>query len=135
MKTVFVDANVFLRFLTVDDQGQHDRAVRLFRDAAAGRVSLLCGPPVLFEIAWTLRSAYRQSAEKILDVLGAIVAMPNLRLLDREIAEEALALARSSRQDFADAYIAASAQAAGADEMATFTRKHFERMGTRLASL
>ena len=29
MNTWFVDANVFLRFLTIDDQGQHGQAARL----------------------------------------------------------------------------------------------------------
>ena len=31
MKRVFVDANVFLRFFTKDDAGQHARAAKLFR--------------------------------------------------------------------------------------------------------
>lgn len=59
-KTVFVDSNVFLRFFTVDDAGQHERAAQLFEKAAAGKVKLVTGPPVRFEIAWTLRSAYDQ---------------------------------------------------------------------------
>lgn len=62
MKSVFVDANVFLRFFTKDDDGQHEQAERLFRAGAEGEVVLISGPPVLFEVAWTLRAAYRQSA-------------------------------------------------------------------------
>lgn len=129
MKTIFVDANVFLRFFTLDDRGQHDQAARLFQQAAAGKVALATGPPVLFEIAWTLRSAYRQSNAKALEVLSAIAAVPGLVLTDRRIVEAALALAKTSGQEFADAYIASASREVAADEVATFNRKHFDRLG------
>ena len=135
MKTVFVDANVFLRFFTTDDAGQHERAAALFRLAAGGKVALVTGPPVLFEIAWTLRAAYRQPNDKVLDALSAIAATPGVTLLDRDLVEEAIALARGQEVEFADAYIAASARKAGADEIATFNRKYFERTGAALARL
>ncbi len=54
MTTWFVDANIFLRFLTVDGQGQHQKAVRLFEAAHREECRLVTGPPVLFELAWTL---------------------------------------------------------------------------------
>lgn len=132
MKTLFVDANVFLRFFTVDDKGQHDQAAALLRQAAAGKVALLTGPPVLFEIAWTLRSAYRQANAKVLDVLSAIAALPGLQLLDARIIDNALTLARASGQEFADAYIASASCEAAVDEVATFNRKHFESLGVPL---
>jgi predicted nucleic acid-binding protein len=57
VSAVFVDAKVFLRFFTQDDQGHHARATMLLRRAAAGEIALVAGPPVLFEIAWVLRTA------------------------------------------------------------------------------
>lgn len=135
MKTVFVDANVFLRFFTTDDEGHHRRAASLFRNAADGKVRLVTGPPVLFEIAWTLRSAYSVTREKVVDALGRIVSLPGLRLTDAETVEEALGLAKSSSQEFADAYIAVLAKREGAHSVATFNRKHFERMGTTVESI
>jgi predicted nucleic acid-binding protein len=135
MKMVFVDANVFLRFFTVDDRGQHEQAAELFRLAAAGKIALVTGPPVLFEIAWTLRSAYRQTNEKVLDVVAAIAALPGLQLTDMHVVEGALALARASGQEFADAYIAAASRQAGAHEVATFNRKHFDQLGVTIHAL
>jgi len=132
MKTVFIDANVFLRFFTTDDAGQHDRATGLFRLAAARKVALVTGPPVLFEIAWTLRSAYDQPRTKVLDVLSAIAALPGLELTDSRAVEEALVLARASDQEFADAYIVAASRQWGAGEIATFNQKHFEKLGAVL---
>lgn len=132
---VFVDANVFLRFFTADDRGQAARAEQLFRRADAGEVALVGGPPVLFELAWTLRSAYRQSGPQVCDVLSAILSLGGLELTDRAQVEEAVRLARATGQDFADAYIAASVPSTRSDELATFNRKHFTRLGTPLYSL
>ena len=132
MKRIFVDANVFLRFFTLDDQGQHERAAGLLRQAEAGKVALVTGPPVLFEIAWTLRAAYKQTNMKVLEALSAIAALPGLELTDARIVEEALTLAKISGQEFADAYIAAVSQQIGADGVATFNRAHFEKLAVTL---
>ena len=132
MKRVFVDSNVFLRFFTHDDAGQHKVAARLFRDAAAGNCELIAGPPVLFEIAWTLRAAYRLPRQKVLEAITAIRALPGLRLADETLVDEALLAARQSGQEFADAYIFASAKESGADAIATFNRPHFENLGAVL---
>ena len=132
---VFVDANVFLRFFTADDRGQAARAEHLFRRAAAGELALVTGPPVLFELVWTLRSAYKQSKIQVLTALKAVLALSGLELSDRTIVEEAVRLASASGQEFADAYIAASVSATGTDELATFNRAHFDRLGTPLYRL
>ncbi len=132
MKRIFVDANVFLRFFTGDDPSQHGTAEKLFREAAAGKVPLVTGPPVLFEIAWTLRSAYDLAPEKVLDVLSRIASLPGLELADRPVVEDAISVAKASGQEFADSYIFASARRLGAGAVATFNRKDFLKMGATL---
>jgi predicted nucleic acid-binding protein len=132
---VFVDANVFLRFFTADDEGQAARAEHVFRRAAAGDLALVTGPPVLFELVWTLRSAYKQSKIQVLTALKAVLALRGLELSDRALVEEAVRLASASGQEFADAYIAASVAAAGGGALATFNRRHFDRLGTPLYHL
>ena len=129
MKPVFVDANVFLRFFTKDDTGQHARAAKLFRAGAEGHALLVSGPPVLFEVAWTLRAAYGQSARDVLDVLEAILALPGLSLTDAAVCTEAVRLSRDSGVDFPDAYIAALAKACGAEAIATFNLSDFRKLG------
>lgn len=125
----FVDANLFLRFFTSDDIGQHAIAARLFRAAAAGEVELLTGPPVLFEVAWTLRSAYGLKADKVLSVLRAIAGLPGLTLSDSEVVDHAMLIADEQGGEFADAYIWAQAQAMGADAVATLNIRDFKRLG------
>ncbi len=131
MKRLFVDANVFLRVLADDDEGQSGKARELFAEAAAGRVALVTGPPVLFEIAWTLRSRYRMTAGDVLAVMEAVLGTPGLETADAERVREAIDLARKSGGDFADAYVAAMGRATACDAVATFNTKDFVRMDTR----
>ena len=134
MKRVFADANVFLRLFTGDDHGQQARAAGLLEDAEKGRVRLVCSPPVLFEVVWTLRSFYKLSRDEVLDVVARVLATPGLELADRARVEEALRRARAAQQEFADAYIAASVDSTGCESIATFNREHFTRLGVRLHS-
>jgi predicted nucleic acid-binding protein len=135
MTSWFVDANIFLRFLTVDDRGQHERAARLFEKAAKGQVRLVCGPPVLFELAWTLRAAYKTPGAKVVEILSAIYSMPGITLTDEPLVASALTLASETGVEFADAYIAASARASACSGVATFDRKDFVRLGVEIADL
>ena len=135
MKRVFVDVNVFLRFFTEDDAGQHTCAAKLFRAAAEGGIALLVGPPVLFEVAWTLRAAYARTPVQVADVLEAILSLPGLSLTDASVCTKALRLARDSGVEFPDAYIAALAETCGADAVATFNLADFRRLGSRCHTL
>lgn len=126
---------MFFRFLTVDDQGHHERAVRLFEAARAGECRLVTGPPVLFELAWTLRAAYKTPRARVIEILSAVFAMPGMTLTDAPRVAEALSLASAAGSEFADGYIAASARTAGCAGMATFDRKDFAKLGVELAQL
>jgi len=127
VKRVYVDSNVFLRFLTVDDAGQHEKAARLFRKVVEEKICLVTGPPVLFEVAWTLRSAYGLDRESVLDVIERIIAIPGLELTDGAVAAGAVSLAREHGLDFADAYVVANAHNAQATAIATFNVRHFKK--------
>jgi len=131
----FVDSNIFLRFLTVDDRGQHPKAARFLEKVARGECRAVCGPPVLFELAWTLRAAYKTPRAEVLRILSAIYAMPGIVLVDAPLVAAALTLAGEADSEFADAYIAASAKAAGCAGVATFNARDLARFGLRLADL
>ncbi len=131
MKEIFVDTNVFLRLFDTSEPRQTLQAKTLFERAAQDKVCLIVGPPVLFELAWVLKSAMNRSNSEILDVLEAITAWKGLKVLDKEYVERAIALAKTARQGFADAYIAVTAQDRGF-EIATFNQKHFSKLGASL---
>jgi predicted nucleic-acid-binding protein len=133
MTTWFVDSNIFLRFLTVDDRGQHDKAVLLFEAARNRECRLVTGPPVLFELAWTLRAAYKVPRVRVLEILKAVFATPGLILTDTAVVADALTLAAAADAEFADAYIAAASRAAECSGVATFNLKDFAKLGVELA--
>jgi predicted nucleic acid-binding protein len=133
MKTLFIDSNVLLRFFTVDDAGKNERATELLKSAAEGKVRLLCGPPVFFEVAWTLRAAYGVSPVRIMAALQMLFALPNLEFTDRNVVAAVLTSSSLTDIEFADAYIAASVRSTGCDGVATFNAKDFRRLGLEIA--
>jgi predicted nucleic acid-binding protein len=132
MTRVFVDANVFLRLFTRGPEDHRVRARELLRAAEAGEVELVTGPPVFFEAAWVLRSCYHRTRDEVLAVLEHIAGFPGLSLTDAPLVDRALDLARRHGTDFPDAYIAASRERADCHAVATFNRRHFERMDAPL---
>ncbi len=135
MKKVFVDTNLFIRYLVNDITEMADLVERLFDNAEKGEVSLVTGLPVFFELAWTLKSFYKKSREYIHECLLSIMGIPGLEILDAELLERALEIYGNTTTDFGDAYIVASAEAVQADSIATFNRKHFKNLGIELYDL
>jgi predicted nucleic acid-binding protein len=132
----FVDANIFIRlFAEQDDKGQVAQSERLLLAAQKGDVDLVTGPPVFFEIAWVLGQRYKVPNRKILDVLEAILSFPNLRVLDKEQVIAAIDIARTKESAFADSYIMVTADNVKADNVATFNKKYFSKLGAHLYPL
>jgi predicted nucleic acid-binding protein len=134
MRKYFVDTNVFLRFYTADDKRQQATAEAILLKAKAGEIELFCGPPVFFEVAWVLRSRYKISDTDILDRLESMLTIPNLRVSDGDYVKQAIALARESKQSYADAYIAVVAKNEQIGVI-TFNKKHFIKFGVPLYQL
>ena len=53
---VFVDTNLFLRYITNDVPEQADAVERLLQRAGAGEITLITNSLVICEIVWTLES-------------------------------------------------------------------------------
>jgi predicted nucleic acid-binding protein len=134
MKNILIDTNILIRLFDASEPSQTEKAKRLFEEAKKGQVSLVIAPPVLFEVAWVLRSAMKKTNEEILDVLEAITSWPGLKTLDSDLAREAIALGRSRKQGFADAYLAATAQQHDL-QIATFNENHFKKLSVLLFDL
>ena len=128
MPEIFLDSNVFLRFLVHDDQGQAQEAEDVFIKASNKEIDLITGPPVFFEVAWTLSTWAKWPNDRILNALSAMTGIPNLRLIDENLVIEAILLAKENSQGFADAYIAVTAKKRGA-KVATFNSRHFAKLG------
>lgn len=128
MDELFVDTNVFLRFLTNDDPGKARRAQQLFERAVAGESTLRTSLLVVAEIVWTLESYYELDRADIADKIAKILNTPNLRCEAAAIVRQAVDLYAERNIDFIDAFHACALQAEGATRIVTFDRKHFRRV-------
>jgi len=124
---VFVDTNVFLRFLTNDDPVKAKRAEMLFRQAIQGKIQLITSLLVIAEIVWTLESFYHLTKTDIASKVEIILNTPNLLCPEAEIIVMALDLYVQGNMDFIDAFHAYDLQAQGLLQIATYDRKHFNR--------
>ncbi|GAB5550166.1 MAG: PIN domain-containing protein [Sandaracinaceae bacterium] len=124
---VFVDANIFLRYLTNDVPEQAD-AVEAFLDrAASGEIQLVTSVLVIAEVVWTLGSFYKRTKEQVRDAVLALCHTPGLDVEDADGLVQAAEWHAEKNVDFADAYHAAWMISRGLTDVRTFNLKHFRR--------
>ncbi len=128
MADLFVDTNVFLRFLTNDDPAKARRAELLFRDAVRGKKTLITSLLVIAEIIWTLESFYNLDKPDIASKVEKILNTPNLDCPEASVILPALDLYVHRNIDFVDAYHAVYLKEEGQTTILTYDRKHFARV-------
>lgn len=125
---LFVDTNVFLRFLTGDDPEKARRAEILFERAVRGEVTLVISLLVVAEIVWTLESFYKLEKADIAAKVEMILSTPHLECPEAEVILQALDFYAERNVDFIDAYHAFALKEQGISRISTFDRKHFGRV-------
>lgn len=100
----FVDTNIFLRFLTKDEEKQYKACYRLFQKAKQGKIKLTTSSLVVFELIWTLISYYEEPKEDIIEKISSLLEFPNITIEEREIFLEALLLWQHTNIDFNDSF-------------------------------
>jgi uncharacterized protein len=124
---IFIDTNLFLRYLTNDLPGQADAVENLLHQAARGELHLATNCLVIAELVWTLESFYQLAPAAIQDQLFAILNTPGLEIEDSEVVFQALLWYVEKRVAFIDAYDVAWMQSRKIKSIFTFDRKHFSR--------
>ena len=122
MKSVFVDTNVFLRFILGDVATQTERARKIFNEAIMSHVKLHTSTIVIFEIYWVLKSSYdffgNDLKQKLIQVLQLTVEFENHELL-----VEAINQMDKYNFDLEDSYHFIYAKTLGVNEFETFDQK------------
>ncbi len=127
-EAVFVDTNLFLRFLTNDIPEQADAVERLFRQAMRGEITLVTSNLVIAEIVWTLETYYNLPREEVQEKVLAILNTSGLNIEDIDLLLQAILWYVDKDVDFIDAYNAAWLLDKGIRTAYTFDRKHFARL-------
>ncbi|HHT9137055.1 MAG TPA: PIN domain-containing protein [Candidatus Wunengus sp. YC60] len=104
MKKLFVDTNIFLRYLTKDDSSKYDKCKEVFRMAMEGKITLITSAMVIAELIWTLLSHYKVSKADVIEMISIIVSTENLFIPDKDIIADALVLYSRKNIDYIDAY-------------------------------
>ena len=113
----FIDANVFLRFLTGDAPEPAERCRALFQRVEKGDEAVTTCEAVIAEVVYVMASAklYHLPRAKIRELLRPLLMLRGFHLPQRSILLRALDLFESQpRLDIADALLAAHAEARGA---------------------
>jgi predicted nucleic acid-binding protein len=125
---LFLDTNVFLRFLTNDNTRHADESRRLLERAEAGEFEFTTSHLTIAEIAWTLGSFYRLDRGEIAATLRDILGLRALRLEHRDAVREAVELYAVTNVDFIDAYNAAELRRRKLDRICSYDRD-FDALG------
>ena len=94
MTQAFVDANVFVRFLMIDDPEKQQRSAALFTRVEQGELQLTTATSTIAEVVYVLHSRrlYNKSASEVVQMLIPLIALRGLRLHLRELLMKALAI-------------------------------------------
>jgi len=82
MKKIFVDTNIWLRFLVADDKEKFEECKKLLILNESGKFKIYTSTIVLLEIAYTLSSFYQIGKSEIISDLKNILLARNLTLIE-----------------------------------------------------
>jgi predicted nucleic-acid-binding protein len=119
---IALDTNVLVRLVLYDDEGQAKAAERLVVRARRERTPLWISDVVLCELVWVLTRRVGLERPDIADALDQLLRTELITVGEARLVERALAAYRAGKGDFADYLIREQAEAAGANEVATFDR-------------
>ncbi len=108
MKSLLLDTNILLRFITGEPADQAGKAADLVRAAEAGKVRLAVLPMVLAEAVFVLTGFYEHPRPKVAVVLSHLISGPGFHSDEGERMLHALTLFGSGKLDFVDCYLAAA---------------------------
>jgi predicted nucleic acid-binding protein len=113
-----IDSNVLLRHLTGEPPDQARRATRFLGQDH----ELILTDVILAEVVYVLESFYRRPRPEIAATTGALLALPSVATTDQALLLRALELYGSLRRDFAEMYLAATAERLGIGRVVSFDR-------------
>jgi predicted nucleic acid-binding protein len=112
---LLLDTNVLVRHLTGSPPDQARRATAMLGARRFWLVDL-----VVAELVYVLGAVYGAPREEVAALLRTVIAQPTISVTDPETLLRAIDLFASGRLDFVEAYLVATAEAAGIEAIASF---------------
>jgi len=123
----FVDANIFIRYLTNDVPEKADACEELFRRAIENRETLFTTDLVIAEIVWVLESFYELPKKEVQDKVEKILNTAHLICPNKELILNALTIYSEKNIDYIDAVNAFILKDKGIRELYSYD-SHFDRI-------
>lgn len=123
MRTVAVDANVFVSFFIERHKAQRAAARALLLEAEEGEIAAMVPQCVVFEISYVLQSQYGVTGERLAGVIRAVIAFPGVQIADECSWKRVFEVWPAPLSSLGDAAIVAVATTHRYDAIATFDRK------------
>lgn len=128
MKKVYFDTNFLLRFYLDDLPDQAFKAQNMVQAAKDGNILLVTDLIVICEMVWVMDSFYDLDKEVIAEKIINLYRTPGIAVLNGNLLPDALSFYVSKNIDFTDAIVAASAAKNHVGYLASFDKKHMERL-------
>lgn len=127
MKKVFIDTNVFLRYLTKDDPSKYEKCREMFSKAMEGEITLFTSAMVIAELIWTLLSYYKVPKPDVVEKVSIIVSTGSLHILEKDLIADSLVLYARKNIDYIDAYNSVLMRRQGLSEIYSYD-EDFDRI-------
>jgi len=106
MKRYFVDANVFLRTIVVEDNEILEQCLNFFQKIKINKLKAVTSKVVIAEVVWVLKSYYKLSRSQISEAIKKIINSKGLKIIDDGDISLATELYQGNNIKYIDALIA-----------------------------
>lgn len=128
MRSVVVDANVFVSFFIDRHEAQRTAARALLQSAEDGEIAAVAPQSVVFEVAYVLQSQYGVTGAKLATIVRAVTTFPGVQVVDECPWKRVLEIWPDPVVGLTDAAIVTVATAGRHDAVATFDQKLAKRL-------
>jgi predicted nucleic acid-binding protein len=128
VRSVVVDANVFVSFFIDRHEAQRTAARALLQNAEAGEIAAVVPQSVVFEVAYVLHSQYGVTGAKLATVVHAVTTFPGVQVVDECPWKRVLELWPDPVAGLTDAVIVTVAATGRHASVATFDQKLARRL-------
>ncbi len=105
-KKLFLDTNIFLRFIVIENQETYNETKSLFSILKEGKLRPYTSNTVISELIYILVKLYKQPKLEVIRKIQILLKMRNLTLLEKTATKSALDLYRDINIKFGDCLIA-----------------------------
>ena len=122
MRSVVIDANVFVSFFVERNKAQQEAALALLAAAEEGEIAGVIPQSVIFEIVYVLQSQYGLTSHQAAIVVDAVTKFPGTQIVDDCPWRRILEIWPDPLSGLTDAAVVALARTNRYDSVATFDR-------------